>query len=114
MIRARKGDKVELVNGRGALAQAVVTTLEKEKAPLQIESTTEKPRGAEIILAQALPRFSHLDWIIEKGTELGASLFWLFPGVLSEKKTLRHGYRSTHPFVRCASNACAGAGLRKR
>jgi 16S rRNA (uracil1498-N3)-methyltransferase len=31
---------------------------------------------------------NHLEWIIEKGTELNATEFWLFPGRLSEKGEL--------------------------
>ena len=36
---------------------------------------------------------NHLEWIIEKGTELNATAFWLFPGMLSEKDTLSDSQR---------------------
>jgi 16S rRNA (uracil1498-N3)-methyltransferase len=87
--RAKSGDPVELVNGRGQLAQATIGTLNKRHAELKIDQVIEKPRQkAPLILAQALTRMNHLEWIIEKGTELDASTFWLFPGLLSDKDDL--------------------------
>lgn len=89
VMRKREGDTVELVNGMGALAQAKVLQLEKRKAPLEILETSESdPKLPPLILVQALPKISHLDWIIQKGTELGASAFHLFPSERSEKDSL--------------------------
>ena len=34
----------------------------------------------------AIPRFAKLEYILEKGTELDATEFWLFPGIHSEKE----------------------------
>ena len=42
----------------------------------------------EIILAQATPRLSRLDFIVEKATELGMTQLWPFPGELSERKSM--------------------------
>lgn len=88
-MRAKPGDLVELVNGTGTLALARITSLEKKAVYLEIEQVlaTETPPSA-LILALALTRPSHLEWAIEKGTELGASAFWLFPGLLSDKSEL--------------------------
>jgi len=87
--RTKTGETIELVNGRGQLAEATITRLNKHEAELQIDCVIEKSRlKAPLILAQALTRMNHLEWIIEKGTELDASAFWLFPGQLSEKDDL--------------------------
>ncbi len=87
--RARLGDVAELVNGRGQVAEATVSHLHKHEAELHIRHVIETPRQkAPLILAQALTRMNHLEWTIEKGTELDASAFWLFPGILSEKESL--------------------------
>jgi 16S rRNA (uracil1498-N3)-methyltransferase len=91
VLRSKPGDCVELVNGGGVLAQARLCSLDKASAQLEVIALTAKqefPSKRQLILAQALPRMNHLDWIIEKGTELGATAFWLFPGLLSEKATL--------------------------
>lgn len=89
VLRARSGDLVELVNGRGQLAQANLIELRKHEATLHLVQVTEEMCcKTPLILAQALTRMNHLEWIIEKGTELGATAFWLFPGILSEKDQL--------------------------
>lgn len=89
VMRIDEGDITEIVNGQGALARAQLKRREKKKALFEVESVLkqEKP-SKKIILAQALPRINRLDFIIEKGTELGATEFWLFPGQLSERKLL--------------------------
>jgi len=89
VLRAKIGQRVELINGRWQLAQTELVELTKHKATLHlIQVTTETRQKPPVILAQALTRMNHLEWIIEKGTELGASEFWLFPGRLSEKEGL--------------------------
>jgi 16S rRNA (uracil1498-N3)-methyltransferase len=85
VVRCRVGEKIELVNGRNALAEATIVAIEKKKAILKIDTVMTRPPGRHIILAQAIPRFNRLEFILEKGTELGASAFWLFPGAESEK-----------------------------
>lgn len=89
VMRASKGDRVELVNGNGALANAQVKCIEKHKALLEIvEVSFEQPPSFQVIIAQAIPRINRLDFIVEKGTELGMTELWLFPGRHSERQTL--------------------------
>lgn len=89
VMRMRPQDPLELVNGLGELASGMILSLDKERATIKITRYHQEPPSHPIlILAQALPKFSLLEWIIEKGCELGASEFWLFPGDLSEKKEL--------------------------
>ena len=87
VTRIRPGEKIELVNGKGIVAQVTVEAVEKEKALLQIDSVEQDTLSIErLILAQAMPKVNRLDFILEKGTELGVDEFWLFPGDLSIKK----------------------------
>lgn len=89
VMRTRKGESVELVNGKGALAAAVVEEIGRDKAHLRIQSVQEKVAPKKrMILAQAMPKQNRLDFILEKGTELGVDEFWLFPGELSIKKEM--------------------------
>lgn len=89
VMRLHEGEHIELVNGQGACAQALIKRMEKKQAQLKIVAVTNQTRPhRELILAQALPRINRLDFIIEKGTELGATQFWLFPGYHSERKAL--------------------------
>lgn len=89
VLRAKPNDIVELVNGRGQLAQANLTSIAKHSAELLIGDVFEEIRKKPaLILGLGIPRMNHLEWIIEKGTELDVTSFWLFPGLLSEKQTL--------------------------
>lgn len=90
VMRTRKGEDVELVNGKGVLASATVSEIRKDRAILHIETLLQKESETKcrMILAQALPKPNRLDFILEKGTELGVDCFWLFPGDLSGKKEI--------------------------
>lgn len=89
VMRKREGDEIELVNGKNALALARIDSLHKAYAELSILKTEERdPALPPLILVQALPKLSNLELIIQKGTELGVSTFYLFPSTLSEKKEL--------------------------
>lgn len=87
--RTKAGEAVELINGRGSLAEGVVTDLKKASATIQVNSCHFQDREkGEVILVQAVPRMNRLDTIIEKATELGATAIRLFMGDRSERKEL--------------------------
>jgi 16S rRNA (uracil1498-N3)-methyltransferase len=89
VMRAHEGDVVELVNGMGQLASARVDEVHRNEVVLTALDVSSEPKPLfEVILAQAIPRMNRLENILEKGTELGMTQLWLFPGQLSEKKTL--------------------------
>lgn len=89
VMRAQVGDVVELVNGKGFLAEAAITALTRRDATLHLESVAyEGPSSFTLILAQAVPRMNRLDLIVEKGTELGMSALWLFSSERSERQKL--------------------------
>ena len=89
VMRLRVGETAELINGLGDLAVVTVKSIGKHNAELQINSIyTEKQQAYQLILAEALPRFTKLEYVIEKSVELGVTDLWLFPGTLSEKKDL--------------------------
>lgn len=89
VMRVKVGQLVELVNGRGALASAQVKLIEKKQVIVLIENVFKSdPCSSEVILAQSIPRINRLDFILEKGTELGMTEIWLFPTELSDRKEL--------------------------
>ncbi len=87
VLRVRKGEKIELVNGKGQLATAhfddtiLVETVHSETRP-------EK----KLILIQALPEKAHLEFILEKATEIGITEFWLFPAERSKIQEISDAY----------------------
>lgn len=89
VMRQVAGDRIDLVNGRGVLASAEILSVGRREALLRVEEATYySPPKHTIILAQAMTRASRLDFILEKGTELGMSELWLFPAERSEKEKL--------------------------
>jgi len=87
VMRALEGDIVEVVNGSGTLAKAEITRLTKSEAALHIIAIqSAQETRSRVILAQAIPKNTHLDFILEKATELGVDQIQLFPGQLSLKK----------------------------
>lgn len=89
VMRLQEGEDLEIINGRGQLAMGKVSNLEKRHATIHIINKKDFPKASfELIVAQAIPRASRLDLIVEKGTELGMTQLWLFPGDRSERPTL--------------------------
>lgn len=87
VMRNRIGNEIELINGQGQLATARITAIEKKKAIAEIQSVLQAPLPEKpLILVQAIPRLSKLEFILEKGTELGMTEVWLLPAAHSEKK----------------------------
>ncbi len=86
VMRLKEGARLDLVNGFGELAEAVLATTRKKSATVNIERILKQPPPSfSLIIAQASPRFAKLDMIVEKATELGMTELWLFPGDKSEK-----------------------------
>ncbi|MFT3832653.1 MAG: RsmE family RNA methyltransferase [Micropruina sp.] len=86
VMRQQTGEEVELVNGKGQLAQARIAKIEKKRAELKPFAIIEASHLEQpLILAQAIPRLNKLEFILEKGTELGMTQLWLFPSKQSEK-----------------------------
>lgn len=89
VMRVEVGEEVELVNGRGAIAIAEVESISKQAAILKVISANKTPMpSSQFILAVPFMRPQKLELIIEKCTELGASAFWLYPALHSDKDDL--------------------------
>lgn len=89
VMRKQVGDTIELVNGQHMLAEGTIYSLSKWEATITISSTsTQNPQLPSLTLIQALPKLPKLEIILQKGTELGVSEFYLYPSSQSEKHTL--------------------------
>jgi 16S rRNA (uracil1498-N3)-methyltransferase len=73
VLRLNAGDKVELFDGQGGLAAAVISAIRKNIVMLEIENVhrSEFPTSRRIIIAVSVPKGERFDWLIEKCTELG-------------------------------------------
>ena len=89
VMRAQVGTKIELVNGKGSVGFGAVTYIDKREVQIKIESTESESKSEKwITLYQAMPKFTHLQIIVEKCSELGVDEIVLFQSSLSEKKEL--------------------------
>ena len=89
VMRLAVGDEAELVNGTGGLATGRIAEVERELTTLEIKAASKTaPSPAPLILAIPLMRPSKLEWVVEKGTELGGDAFLLYNADHSEKDSL--------------------------
>ncbi|MGB0581327.1 MAG: RsmE family RNA methyltransferase [Limisphaerales bacterium] len=74
VLRAREGDRFEILNGQGRRLIGAVLTVSRQGVVLEIESESAEARPAfDLVLCQAVVKGKAMDWIVEKGTELGVS-----------------------------------------
>jgi 16S rRNA (uracil1498-N3)-methyltransferase len=86
VMRLKEGEEIELIDGMGTLAMAKIEKLERSLANVQILSKKIEPKKPAItFLAMANPKFSHLEFAIEKATEIGIDTLIFFPSMRSEK-----------------------------
>lgn len=88
VMRQKPQDSIEVVNGKGQLAKATVIDMQKKSALARVEEVQEELKNNQLVIAQGLCRLNKLDLIVEKGTELGVTDFWIFRASRSEKKEL--------------------------
>jgi 16S rRNA (uracil1498-N3)-methyltransferase len=72
VLRMTPGDKVELFDGEGTVAIAVIAEIVKRKVTLRIEEVRRYPprKTGRIIIAAGIAKGQRFDWLIEKCTEL--------------------------------------------
>ncbi len=100
VMRTRIGDTVELVNGRGSLANAQVISISKRDATLEVLTTSNSPLPPQLLtLAIPLMRPAKLELVVEKCTELGANAFWFYPAQHSEKDDLSEHQQERLKFI---------------
>lgn len=84
VLRLATGDAVELADEKGVVHQGLINQVAKEWVAVKISSVIPASEKAsttpKITICQALPKGEKVDLILQKGTELGASDFWLFGG----------------------------------
>ena len=75
VLRVRAGEPLELFDGRGTIFPAEVEEVGTESAQLTVSAGVAQPAPRMIIIVQGLPKAEKLQWVLQKGTELGASAF---------------------------------------
>jgi 16S rRNA (uracil1498-N3)-methyltransferase len=78
VLRLKAGDRVELFDGKGGLAKAVIADIDHGKVNLRVEelNIAKKPVKPGIIIAASIAKGERFDWMIGKCTELGVDKIW--------------------------------------
>ena len=89
VMRVSVNEEIEIINGNGVLAKALIYSIEKKSvhATIQEIQKESKPKKS-FIIAQALLKGASLDLICEKNAELGCDEIWLYTASLSEKDSI--------------------------
>lgn len=73
VMRGGTGTEIELFDGKGTIAQAVVTSTSKKKVTVEVTKTSffDLRRAQRVIIATAVAKGQRFDWMVSKCTELG-------------------------------------------
>lgn len=76
VLRLRAGDEILLLDGCGHLARAVLRQVSRSGAQAEVQERWEEREGLlPLRLIQGLPKGEKFEWLLEKGVELGISIF---------------------------------------
>lgn len=112
VMRCRVGDRVVVFNGAGTEADVEILSLDGSVAALKTWTVSDTPRpSARLTLGQAVPKGKNMDLIVQKATELGASV--IVP-LLSERTVVRldpgEAEKKREKWQRVAIEACKQCG----
>ncbi|MGH7493928.1 MAG: 16S rRNA (uracil(1498)-N(3))-methyltransferase [bacterium] len=75
VLHHRVGERIFVVDGAGLAAEAEIVSIQREKTVARVIKKMRRygESFTQITLAQAVPKGSRFDWIVEKATELGVA-----------------------------------------
>ncbi len=96
VLRLKEGKKILLLDGKGKHSTYVLQKISPLKVEVSKVQEKFSPPSSPLILALALLKSDKTEWVLQKGTELGATQFLIFEGENSiakikgtEKKLVR-------------------------
>jgi len=110
VLRLNSGQDVELFDGLGTLARAVIKEKSKKSAIIKINEITraEPPENNRIILAVSIAKGQRFDWLIEKAAELGIDR--ITPVIFSRTVRCPHNPKIIERWTRLAVSAAKQSG----
>lgn len=75
VLRARVGEVLELFDGKGTVFPAKLEAIEADSAQLSVGPGQPQSAARPVTIVQGLPKADKLEWVLQKGTELGAAAF---------------------------------------
>lgn len=86
VLRLTAGDGLEVFDGAGRAFTAKVLSVDAEAATLSLGEPVASSTAPRIAIVQGLPKGDKLEWVIQKGTELGA---WAFAPATTERAVVK-------------------------
>lgn len=104
VMKCREGDQIELIDGKGSLAQVEIIELpkdpKKKQCKFRLLALKKAPKQAIFLsIALAMTRQNHMEFALEKCTEIGASQFLLFPSEYSERDSFSEGRKERYRHI---------------
>jgi 16S rRNA (uracil1498-N3)-methyltransferase len=75
VLRVTSGEELELFDGLGAAFRATVTGVTATEIVLDLGPAHDEPPQRRLIIIQGLPKGEKLEFVLQKGTELGVAAF---------------------------------------
>jgi 16S rRNA (uracil1498-N3)-methyltransferase len=75
VLRLEAGDSLQVFDGKGRTFGARIRSVAPSAVELELALEHLSPQTRPIVLLQGLPKGEKLDWILQKGTELGMTSF---------------------------------------
>ncbi len=75
VLRLGEGASLEVFDGSGRAFDARVVSVEEDSVRLVLGEARHAPPRREVHILQGLPKGDKLEWVLQKGTELGATAF---------------------------------------
>lgn len=113
VLRAVVGDTAVLFNGQGGEYHATLTDLNKKSAYVHVDGfdPINRTPPCQITLAQAISKGSHMDYTIQKATELGVHQIQLIITEHSERLRYERDQKKLEHWQKVAISACEQCGL---
>jgi len=113
VLRLKRGDELVAFNGRGIERQAIVGSLQRRGAELELLATLEALPASqlELTLVQALPKSDAMDLIVQKATELGVhTIVPVYAELSVVKLEAERAERRLEHWRKIAQSACEQCG----
>jgi 16S rRNA (uracil1498-N3)-methyltransferase len=75
VLRLGEGSALEVFDGAGRSFEARVASVDADAVRLVLGEARHAPASREVHILQGLPKGDKLEWVLQKGTELGATAF---------------------------------------
>lgn len=78
VLRKGKGDQIRLTDGKGHFADAVIELVDKKNLTVDLQTIqyAETPSKQLILAISLLKNASRFEWLLEKATEIGATVIY--------------------------------------